>query len=79
MRTDRDGRGIVNILAADKLMNNPAALRDLPAVADVGAVRGTAGSRRPRQAEARLLLRRGASALQRRAEALVEAVERSSA
>ncbi|WP_230532998.1 helicase HerA-like domain-containing protein [Microvirga roseola] len=23
MRTDRDGRGIVNILAADKLMNNP--------------------------------------------------------
>ena len=45
-----------------------AALRDVPALAAVGAVRGTARGRRSRQAEARVLLRRGASAVQRRAE-----------
>ena len=33
MRTDSDGRGYVNILVADKLMENAAALRDVPAVA----------------------------------------------
>ncbi len=41
------------------------ALRDLPAVAVVGAVRGTARGRQPRQAQAGVLLRRGASAVQR--------------
>ena len=46
MRTDSDGRGIINILAADKLMQQPAALRHLPAVDAVGIVRGTAGGRR---------------------------------
>ena len=46
----------------------PAALRHLPAVAAVGAVRGAARGRRSRQAEARVLLRRGASAVQRRAQ-----------
>ncbi len=45
----------------------PAAVRELPAVAAVGAVREPAGGRRPRQAQARVLLRRGAPALQRRA------------
>ena len=48
--------------------DEPAALRDLPALADVGAVRGTARGRRSRQAEAGVLLRRGASAVRRRAE-----------
>ena len=37
MRTTRDGRGYVNILAADKLMESPAALCDVPALAAVGA------------------------------------------
>ena len=46
----------------------PAALRDLPAVDAVGAVRTAAGSRRSRQTQARVLLRRSASAVQRRAE-----------
>ena len=62
------GAAAINVLAADKLMKNAAALRDVPALAAVGAVRGAAGGRRPGQAEARLLLRRGASAVQRRAE-----------
>jgi DNA helicase HerA-like ATPase len=75
MRTTRDGRGAINVLAADKLMMNAAALRDLPALAAVGTVRGTAGSRRPRQAEAGLLLRRGASAVRRRAESADRPVE----
>ena len=44
------------------------ALRHLPALAAVGAVRGAAGGGRPRQAQARLLLRRGAPAVQRRAQ-----------
>ena len=42
-----------------------AALRDLPAVAAVGTVRGAARGRRSGQAEAGLLLRRGASAVRR--------------
>ena len=46
----------------------PAPLRDVPAVAVVGAVRADAGGRRSRQAEARVLLRRGASVVQRCAE-----------
>ena len=36
---DDQGRGIVNILAADKLMASPQALRDLPAVAAERTVR----------------------------------------
>ena len=44
------------------------ALLDLSPVAARRALREPAGGRRPRAAEARLLLRRGASALQRRAE-----------
>ena len=43
-----------------------AALRDVPALAAVGAVRGAARGGRSRQAEARVLLRRGASPVQRR-------------
>ena len=67
MRTDRDGRGIVNILAADKLMNNPRLYATFLLWLHVGAVRGAAGGRRSRQAEAGVLLRRGASPVQRRA------------
>ena len=43
------------------------AVRDVPAVDAVGAVRAAAGSRRSGEADARLLLRRGAPAVQRRA------------
>ena len=68
MRTDRDGRGYINMLAADKLMQNPRLyatfllwllselFEELPEVGD------------PAQAEARVLLRRGASAVHRCAE-----------
>ena len=64
MRTDRDGRGMINILVADKLLQSPRLyatfllwmlselFEELPEV------------RRPAEAEARVLLRRGASALQ---------------
>ena len=48
--------------------DEPAALRDVPAVADVGAVRAIARGRRSRQAEAGVLLRRGASPVRRCAE-----------
>ena len=63
MRTDRDGRGMINILVADKLLQSPRLyatfllwmlselFEELPEV------------RRPAEAEARVLLRRGASAL----------------
>src|SRR3546814_19347410 len=44
----------------------PAALRDLPAVAAVGTVRGVARNRRSGQAEAGVLLRRGARSEERR-------------
>ena len=50
-----------------KLIAQPAPLRHLPAVAAVGAVRGAARGRRPGQAAAGLLLRRGPPAVQRRA------------
>ena len=46
MQTDAGGRGVINILAADKLMQSPQALRDVPAVAAVGAVRAAARGRR---------------------------------
>ncbi len=44
------------------------ALRDVPAVAAVGALRAAARGRRSREAAARVLLRRGAPAVRRRAE-----------
>ena len=44
-----------------------AAVFELPAVAAVGAVREPAGSRRPRQAQAGVRVRRGAPAVRRRA------------
>ena len=47
--------------------DQPEALRDLPAVAAVRTVRGASRGRRSGQAQARLLLRRGASAVRRRA------------
>ena len=46
----------------------PAPLRDLPVVDAVGAVRRTAGGRRPAEAETGVLLRRGASVVHRCAE-----------
>ena len=65
---DASGAGYINVLAADKLMQSPQALRHLPAVAAVGAVPGDARGGRRRQAEVRVLLRRGASAVRRRAQ-----------
>jgi DNA helicase HerA-like ATPase len=50
----QDGRGVINVLAADKLMNSPATLRLLPALAAGRVVRATAGGRRPAQAQAGL-------------------------
>ena len=64
MKKSSDGRGYVYILVADKLMENPR-LQDVLAVAVVRAVRADARGRRSRQAEARVLLRRGASFVQR--------------
>ena len=67
MQTDSKGRGVINILAADKLMNSPKLystfllwllselFEHLPEVGDLG------------QAQAGVLFRRGASAVQRRA------------
>ena len=71
MQTDageRPQQGVVNILVADKLMHQPAPVRDVPALDAVGALRAPARGRRPRQAQAGLLLRRGAPALRRGAE-----------
>ena len=68
MRTTRDGRGAINVLAADKLMMNPRLyatfllwllselFEELPEVGD------------PDKPQAGVLLRRGAPAVRRRAE-----------
>ncbi len=63
LKLDDAGKGIVNILAADKLMSSPAPLLNLSPVAAERAVRAASRDRRPRQAEARLLLRRGSPAV----------------
>jgi DNA helicase HerA-like ATPase len=66
-RSGRAGSGqCAGFDAADE---QPAPVRGLPAVAAVGAVRATARGRRPGQAQAGLLLRRGSSAVQGRAQA----------
>ena len=64
MQTDAHGRGYINILAADQLMLVASGLLDPPAVAALRALRAPAGGRRPAPAQAGLLLRRGAPALQ---------------
>ena len=46
MMADPAGYGAINILAADQADAESARLRHLPAVAAVGAVRGSAGGRR---------------------------------
>ena len=46
LKLDEAGKGVVNILAADKLMASPAALFDLPAVAAQRIVRAAARGRR---------------------------------
>ena len=65
MQTDANGKGYINILAADKLMLSPHGLLDAAALAAQRALRAPARGRRPRQAQARLLLRRGAPAVHR--------------
>jgi uncharacterized protein len=49
MRRDLSGRGVINVLAADRLITRAAALRHLPAVAAVRTVRGAARGRRSRK------------------------------
>ena len=63
-----DGKGVINILAADKLMNAPRLYATFLLWMLSRAVRAAARGRRPRQAQAGVLLRRGAPAVQRRAE-----------
>jgi hypothetical protein len=50
MQRSRDGRGVINVLAADTLIRSPTGLQHVPALAAVGAVRGTAGDRRSGEA-----------------------------
>ena len=67
MRTDPNGRGYHQHPRRRQAHAVAAALRHVPAVAALGAVRAAARGGRPRQAQARVLLRRGAPALRRRA------------
>ena len=64
MRVDLDGRGMINILSADKLIANPRLYATFLSVDVVGIVREIAGDRRFREAEAGVLFRRGSSAVQ---------------
>ena len=66
MRTAPDGRGIVSCLELARRPGQAQAVLDGADVAGRRAVRGAARGRRPREAQARVLLRRGASALRRR-------------
>ena len=66
-RTRRQGRG--QHPRRRQADDRAEALFDVAAVDAVRALRAAAGSRRPGQAEARVLLRRGAPAVHRRAEA----------
>ena len=65
IRVDAQGRGQVNILAADRLMQSPRLYATFLLVAAVGAVLGAPRGRRPGQAQAGVLLRRGAPAVRR--------------
>ena len=65
MRTDRDGRGIDQPARRRPADDGAQAVRDLPALAAVRAVRGAARGRRSRQAQAGVLLRRGPPAVRR--------------
>ena len=65
MQTDASGRGVVNVLAADKLMQRPRLYSTFLLWLLAELFENAARGRRPRQAEARVLLRRGASAVQR--------------
>jgi DNA helicase HerA-like ATPase len=56
IRIDEQGRGVVNVLCAAKLMQSPQALCHLPALALERAVRGAARSGRPGKAQPRVLL-----------------------
>ena len=68
MKKSSDGRGYINILVADKLMESPRLYATFLLWLLSELFEQTAGGRRSRQAEARVLLRRGASAVQRCAE-----------
>ena len=66
LRTTADGQGIVSLLELSDVMDQPRALLDVHALDARPAVRDAARGGRPAQAQAVLLLRRGASALRRR-------------
>ncbi len=67
MQTDSNGYGMINILAADKLMTSPKVYSTMLLWLLVRAVREPARSGRSGQTQAGVLLRRGASVVQRRA------------
>ena len=69
IRVAPDGRGVVNVLSADKLMEAAAPLRNVPALDADQAVADAARSRRSAEAETRIFLRRSTSAVRRCAEA----------
>ena len=60
------GKGVINILAADKLMQkSPKVYADISALDALRIVRESSGDRRPGETEAGVLLRRSAFALRR--------------
>ena len=68
MRITADGRGVVSLLELPNLASQPGAVLHLLDVAAGRPVHRPARGRRRRQAEAGVLLRRGAPAVQRRVE-----------
>ncbi len=66
MRIAPDGRGVISILTADKLMEKPRLYSTFLLWMLTKLWQAPARGRRPAEAEARLLLRRGASAVRRR-------------
>ena len=67
MRTTADGRGVIGILAADQLILKPRLYSSFLLWLLSELFETPAGSRRPRQAQAGVRVRRGAPAVRRRA------------
>ncbi len=70
LRTTPDGRGVVSVLGLTDVAQRPMVFSTFLHVGPGRAVRGAAGGGRPREAVARLLLRRGAPPLRRRRQGL---------
>ena len=77
IRVAPDGRGVINILSAEKLMNTPRLYATFLLWMLSELFEQAARGGRPRQAQARVPLRRGAPAIQRcAARPLLEQIER---